>query len=152
MSSDNADGPLILCWDGSEAAGRAISYAARLFGASRRAIVVLAYVPTEKSGVLPGFSKSDAPIMGPGDAQAMLERGVAVAREASMDAEPELVVAESRTAAIIVGIAEERGAPLIVMGQRKRTGLGLLLGSVAREVLALQHRPVMLVGPEGPSS
>lgn len=152
MSSDNSDGPLILCWDGSEAAGRAITYAARLFGPGRRAIVLLAYVPTEKSGMLPGFSKSDAPIMGPSDAEDALERGVAVAREAGLEPEAELMVAESKTAAIIVRLAEERESPLIVMGQRKRTGLGLLLGSVAREVLSLQHRPVMLVGPQAPAS
>ena len=149
MSSADAAGPMILCWDGSEGAERAIGEAARLLGARREGIVLFAYVPTESArGVLGGLSGPDAPIMGPSDAEELLERGVAVAAAAGIDAEGLLVAAERKTAQIIVSLAEERDAPLIVMGQRQRSGLGtLVLGSVAREVLGAQHRPVMLIGP-----
>jgi len=45
--------------------------------------------------------------------------------------------------------AEEHDAPLIVMGQRRRSAFGtLVLGSVARELPGAAHRPVLLVGPD----
>lgn len=86
--------------------------------------------------------------MSPPEAEELVERGVAVASEAGFAPEPLLVNAEHKTSRIIVDLAEEHDAPLIVMGQRRRSGVGtLILGSVAREVLAAQHRPVLLVGP-----
>ena len=42
--------------------------------------------------------------------------------------------------------SEEADAPAIVMGQRGRSGLkSFLLGSVSRDVVNAQHRPVILV-------
>jgi nucleotide-binding universal stress UspA family protein len=110
---------------------------------------MFAFVPTEASrGVLGGLSGPDAPIMSGPEGEILVERGVAVARDAGFDAEPLLVKAEHKTSRIIVDLADEHNAPLIVMGQRKRSGVGtLILGSVAREVLGAQHRPVLLVGP-----
>lgn len=149
MSSENSHGSMILCWDGSDGAEQAIRHAARLGGTRHPAIVLFAFVPTESSrGVLAGLSGPDAPIMSGPEAETLIERGVAVAREAGFDAEPLLVKADQKTSGIIVNLAEEHDAPLIVMGQRKRSGVGtLILGSVAREVLGAQHRPVLLVGP-----
>lgn len=56
MSSENSNGSMILCWDGSDGAKQAIRHAARLGGAGRPAIVMFAFVSTEASrGVLGGF-------------------------------------------------------------------------------------------------
>jgi nucleotide-binding universal stress UspA family protein len=144
------DGPALLCWDDSDAAERAIQHAARILGQGHRAMVLFAYVPTEAArGPFGGFGGPDAPIMGVTDAEDMLERGVRVAREAGLDATGLSIVAERRTSEIIAALAEEHNAMLIVMGQRKRSPLGMLLvGSVAREVLGLHERPVLLVGPD----
>jgi nucleotide-binding universal stress UspA family protein len=143
-------GPALLCWDDSDAAERAIEHAGRILGQGHPAIVLFAYVPTESArGPLAGFGGPDAPIMGITDAEDLLERGVRAAREAGLDAAPLSVVAERRTSEIIAALAEDHDAVLIVMGQRKRSPLGtLLIGSVAREVLGLHERPVMLVGPD----
>jgi nucleotide-binding universal stress UspA family protein len=148
------DGPALLCWDGSDAAERAIRQAARILGEGHPAIVLFAYVPTEGArGPFGGFGGPDAPIMGGIDAEDLLERGIRTAREAGLDATGLGIVAERRTSEVIAGLAEERDALLIVMGQRKRSPLGtLLIGSVAREVLGLHDRPVMLVGPDRPPS
>jgi nucleotide-binding universal stress UspA family protein len=149
---------MLLCWDGSASAASAILHAARIVGDGRSAIVFFAYVPTEEHrGVLAGPSGPDAPIVGPADAEVVLEEGVGVAREAGFDATGELVVADRKTAEIIVATANERGAPLIVMGQRGRSGLKaalLGLGSVAQEVLKSFDGPVMLVGRDaaGPAA
>jgi nucleotide-binding universal stress UspA family protein len=145
------DGPALLCWDDSEAAVRAIQHAGRILGEGHSAIVLFAYVPTEASrGPLAGFGGPDAPIMGITDAEDVLERGVRAANEAGLAATGLSIVAERKTSEIIVALAEEHDATLIVMGQRKRSPLGtLLVGSVAREVLGLHERPVLLVGPGG---
>ena len=144
----------LLCWDGSESAVRAVEQAAGILGGSSTAIVLFAYVPTESSrGVLSGPSGPDAPVMGPSDAEDVLERGVTVARGVGFEARPLLVVAERRTAEIVTATAEEQEVDVIVMGQRERSALGaLVLGSVARDVLRSHHRPVLLMGPSGPGS
>lgn len=149
MSSENSSGPMVLCWDGSDGAEQAIEHAGRLVGAGRPGIVLFAFVPTESArGILGGLSGPDAPIMSPPEADDLLERGVGVAGAAGFETEPLLVNAQQKTSRIIVRLAEERDAALIVMGQRRRSSLGtLVLGSVAREVLGAQHRPVLLVGP-----
>jgi nucleotide-binding universal stress UspA family protein len=144
------DGPALLCWDDSDAAERAVQHAARILGQGHPAIVLFVYVPTEGArGPLAGYGGPDAPIMGSTDAEGLLERGVRAAREAGLDASGLSTVADRRTSEIIAALADEHDAKLIVMGQPKRSSVGrLLLGSVARGVLGLHERPVMLVGPE----
>ena len=143
---------MLLCWDGSSSASRAIGHAGRILGEGRPAIVLFAHVPVEEhAGVFGGVGTPDAPILGPADAEDLLEEGVKVARSAGFDATGLRVVAKRKTAEIIVAAAEEHGAPLIVMGQRGRSGLKaalLGLGSVAQEVLRAYPGPVLLVGPD----
>jgi nucleotide-binding universal stress UspA family protein len=152
MSAEQPRGPALLCWDGSEAALSAIQHAADIVGHGHPALVLFAHVPTEAArGLLGGLSGPDAPIMGSADAEVLVERGVSAAREAGFDATGLQVVAERKTAEIIEETAEAHNAPLIVMGQRERSGLGkLLLGSVSRELLNSFHRPVLLIGPGAP--
>jgi nucleotide-binding universal stress UspA family protein len=151
MSADEPTGPALLCWDGSDSALGAIRHAARILGPGHAAVVFFAHVPTEAArGLLGGLSGPDAPIMGVGDAEALIERGVGLAREAGLEAAGLRVEAERKTSEIIVATAEDQDATLIAMGQRQRSALGtLLLGSVARDVLDSFHRPVLLVGPAG---
>jgi nucleotide-binding universal stress UspA family protein len=150
MAIDGSQEPVLLCWDGSASARSAIAHAAQILGAGRRAIVLLAHVPTEEHrGVLAGTSGPDAPIVGLADAEDMLEEGVRIASEAGFDASGERVVADRKTAEIIIAMAQEHGVSLIVMGQRGRSGLKaalLGLGSVAQGVLSAYGGPVMLVG------
>lgn len=155
MSVEEPAGPALLCWDGSDSSLRAIRQAARILGEGQRATVLFAHVPTESArGLLAGLGGPDAPIMGVTDAEVLLEQGIDAAREAGFDASPMPVVAERKTGDIIVTIADDQDASVIVMGQRGRSAIGVaLLGSVARDVLNSHHRPVMLVGPSsGPGS
>lgn len=145
------DGPVLLCWDGSDGALQAMRDARAVAG-DRRAIVLFAHVPTESAaGILGGVSAPDGPIMGEADAEHVVQAGVEAARREGWEPSPLRVVAERRTADIIAAAADEHDAPLIAMGQRRRSALGtLILGSVARGVLAAHHRPVLLSGPESP--
>jgi nucleotide-binding universal stress UspA family protein len=142
-------GPLVLCYDGSDAARHAIEVSTELLGSGRKAKLLYIYKPTERSlGVAQGITggRIDAPVLGEADAHAIVDRGVAAAREAGYDVEPLLVAADRSTAEIITATAEELDAPAIVMGQRGHTGLkSALLGSVSRDVVNAYHRPVILV-------
>ena len=149
MGADDPQGPFILCYDGSEAAERAIRTAPVLLGSERAARVLYAYKPTERSlGVAQGITggRIDAPVLGEADAHAVVDRGVAIARDAGFAAEPLLLQADRRTAELIAQTAEELDAPAIVMGQRGLSGVrSMVLGSVSREVVNAYHRPVVLV-------
>ena len=149
MSLEDPQGPLVLCYDGSEAAERAIRIAPVLVGRGRAARVFYAYKPTERSlGVAQGITggRIDAPVHGEADAHDIVDRGVAIAREAGFEAEPLLVEADRRTAELVAATAEDLDAPAIVIGTRGLSGLkSALLGSVAREVVNAYHRPVVLV-------
>jgi nucleotide-binding universal stress UspA family protein len=149
MSADDPTGPYLLCYDGSEAAERAIHAAARLVGPGRPGAVLYVYKPTERSlGVAQALTGGtiDAPVSGEADAHAVLDSGMAVARDAGFAPSPLLVEADRRTAEIIAAQAEELDAPAIVMGQRGRSALKTaILGSVSRDVVNAFHRPVILV-------
>jgi nucleotide-binding universal stress UspA family protein len=147
-----SDGSVLICWDGSEGAARAIEDAAAIVGPARRATVLFAHVPTESArGILGGLSGPDAPIMGHADAEVLIERGLRAARGAGFEASALPVVAERKTSEIIAATAEAEGSLLITMGQRERSAIGtLVLGSVARGVLEEDHRPVLLAGPGHP--
>jgi nucleotide-binding universal stress UspA family protein len=149
MSVEEPTGPLLLCYDGSAGAERAIRTAPVLVGRGRAARVFYAYKPTERSlGVAQALTggRIDAPVHGETEAQDIVGRGVAIAREAGFDAEPLLVVADRRTAEHIADTAERLDAPAIVMGQRGASALkSAVLGSVSRDVVNAYHRPVLLV-------
>jgi nucleotide-binding universal stress UspA family protein len=149
MTAADGDSPFVLCYDGSDAARRAIETATGLLGTGRRAKLLYVYKPTERSlGVAQALTggRIDAPVSGEADANDLVERGVAFARDAGFDVEPVLVQADRAIAEIITATAEEVDAPAIVMGQRGRSGLkSALLGSVPRDVVNSYHRPVIIV-------
>jgi nucleotide-binding universal stress UspA family protein len=149
MSANDPRGPFVLCYDGSEASANAIRTAPALLGQGRPARVFYAYKPTERSlGVAQAITggRIDAPVSGGADASDIVEAGVALAREAGFDAEALLVEADRPTAELISAAAEELDAPAIVMGHRGLSGLkSAILGSVTRDVVNADHRPVVLV-------
>ena len=149
MTVDDPKGPLVLCYDGSPGAERAIRIAPVLVGRGRAARVLYAYKPTERSlGVgqaLTGGS-IDAPVSSEPEAHDVVERGVAIATEAGFEAEALPLAADRRIAELVTAQAEELDAPAIVMGQRGHGAIkGAILGSVSRDVVNAYHRPVLLV-------
>lgn len=145
MSADEPHGPAVICYDGSEAAERAIRLSHHILRDRHPALVVFIHLPTERS--LGGLGLGpDAPIIGASDADVILERGVAIAREVGFEAEGLRVEAERQTAEVIIELAEQRDADVIVMGQRGRSGVkSALLGSVSRAVINSFHRPVLVI-------
>jgi nucleotide-binding universal stress UspA family protein len=147
-----ADGPLILCYDGSEGARDAIQHAGGLFP-GRRALVLTAWRSVAVPGSL-GMAGEAAPMTNFVELdQAAAERGgrladegVRIAQGVGFQAEPLAVKALGSIWETIVEIADSHDAATIVMGSRGVTGLrAMFLGSVSSAVVHHADRPTLIV-------
>jgi nucleotide-binding universal stress UspA family protein len=150
--ASSADGPLILCYDGSQDARTAIRRAGALF-MGRRALVVTVWQPPAVAGSV-GFSGEAAGmfnLVGFNRAAAeaggrLANEGARIAQEAGLLAEPVAVEAAGPVWKTIVEIADRDNAATIVMGSRGLTGLrAMLLGSVSNGVVHHTDRPTLIV-------
>jgi nucleotide-binding universal stress UspA family protein len=138
---DATDKPILLCYDGSEDAFRAIEFAGSLF-AGRRAIVLSVW---EHYSVLSGIPRIDDALVQEAT-EALAADGCERARDAGFTATPLAVEAKHGIADAIIDAADEHDALLIVMGTRGNTGIrSLLLGSVSHAVAHHAHRPILIV-------
>jgi nucleotide-binding universal stress UspA family protein len=141
------DEPILICYDGSEGARRAIAAAAALLN-DRRAVVI----DDGPVMVAQGYSAlaSDAPYVddrGFEDALGRGNEGAELARKASLRAEARAGI-ETPTWRGIVEAADEIGAAAIVLGSRGLTGLREPLErSVSHQVAKHAGRPVLIVPP-----
>jgi nucleotide-binding universal stress UspA family protein len=143
-----ARGPLLLCFDGSARAARAIKRAGALF-AGRDALVVTVWQPTPLgsiawSGVTAsmfGFFKFDR--AGADAGRRVADEGVRIAMEAGLQATPLAVEADGPVWLTILEIADRHDAATIVMGSRGLTGLHSL-GSVSNAVVHHTDRPTLI--------
>ncbi len=153
MSAGHAmdDKPILICFDDSPGAVRAIETAASLLG-PRRAVVVDIVPP-----VTPAESLALASSMVPGnafeelndsEARRVASRGAEIAHSSGFAAEPRGELA-GRTWEGIVDVADEIDAALIVIGSRGLSGLRELLetSSVSHQVAQHAGRPVLIVPP-----
>ena len=144
------DSPVLLCYDGSEGADRAIRAASRLFGA-RRAIVLDIGPPITAaesvalvSPVVPGAAFEE---LNTADALSRARAGADSARRAGFEAEARAELA-APTWEGIVGVADEIDAAVIVVGTRGLSGARELFeGSVSHQLAAHAGRPVLMVPP-----
>ncbi|HET8592520.1 MAG TPA: universal stress protein [Solirubrobacterales bacterium] len=162
----NAAAPVLIAYDGSDAARRAIHETAKLFG-SRRALVVTVWEPTlpyelaagmqpaGPMGIAP-FPTVDAETAQEIDdtlqarADRVAQDGTALAKSLGLQAEP-LVVAEEglNVADAIVELARKRDVAAVVVGSRGLTGLRAAFeGSTSSAVLKHSPCPVVTVHEE----
>jgi nucleotide-binding universal stress UspA family protein len=150
--ASSADGPLLLCFDGSEEARRAVERAGVLF-AGRRALVVTVWQPIADLDGLAwmGATASQVNVVELNRAAAedggrVADEGVRVALEAGLKAEPFAVEATGSVWNTIVEVADRYDAAAIVMGSRGLTGVrSMLLGSVSSAVLHHADRPMLVI-------
>ena len=142
--------PILICYDGSAEAARAIDVAAALL--VRTEAVVLAVAPA-----LTIAESAAAALVPPGtaafrelheaDAVEQARAGAERARRAGFDAKARGDVAAS-TWDCIVEVADELDAAAIVIGSRGLSGLRELAGgSVSHAVAEHARRPVLIVPP-----
>jgi nucleotide-binding universal stress UspA family protein len=147
-----AEGPLLLCYDGSEDARHAIRRAGVLFP-GRRALVVSVWQRTSVPSSL-GFAGEAAGVVdfvsldreAADHGSHLADEGARIARQAGLMPEPIPVEAAGSVWKTIVDIADRDDAATIVMGSRGLTGLrALLLGSVSSAVVNHADRPTLIV-------
>jgi nucleotide-binding universal stress UspA family protein len=134
--------------DGSEGAGRAAAFAARL-GAPHDAKLSLLFVydaPAVVSMGLAGLAGDEAMAKA---ARESADKAFSAALEAIGDAakvEPSREIAEGNPTVEILAYAENSNVDLIVMGSRGLSSIeGLVMGSVSERVLRAAPCPVTIV-------
>jgi nucleotide-binding universal stress UspA family protein len=150
--ASRAHGPLLLCFDGSEDARRAVERAGALF-AGRRALVATVWQPIADLNSFAWTGPTASPVdlvelnrAAAADAGRVADDGVRVALEAGLRAEPVAVEATGAVWKTIVEIADRHDAAAIVMGSRGLTGWGsMLLGSVSSPVVHHADRPTLVI-------
>jgi nucleotide-binding universal stress UspA family protein len=150
--TSTADGPLLLCYDGSEDAKHAIQRAGRLL-AAKRALVMTVWQPTAALGSFSWGGEAAGMVdfveldrAGAEDAGRIADEGVGLAREAGLEAEPVAIKATGSVWKTIVETADAQDAAAIVMGSRGLTGVrSMLLGSVSSAVVHHADRPTLVV-------
>lgn len=144
---------ILICYDGSNEAERAIDTAAALL--EPRDAVVLTVAPSvtfaesmvATSSVVPGGAFEE---LNTADALDRAEAGAAHARRAGLRAEPSVTLA-STTWQGVVDVADELDVAAIVIGSRGLRGLRELAGgSLSHEVATHAGRPVLIVPPPAP--
>ena len=145
-------GPLLLCYDGSEQARYAIETAASLL-VRRPALVLTVWQPVaglrtiawspETAGMI-DYVEFDRAAAEDGDRLA--KDGVRIARVAGLEATPVAVKATGPIWKTLIEIADRHDAAAIVMGSRGLTGLNsMLLGSVSGALVHHAHRPTFVI-------
>jgi nucleotide-binding universal stress UspA family protein len=159
MSAPGRSGPIVIGYDGSPAADRAITEGAALMQ-PRRALVVSVWEPGTAFAVaadpIAPLTPVDVRVALDVDkalveaAQRMAQRGADEARAAGLDPEPLAVADDIGVAETLVSLAKERDAPAIVVGTHGHRALSeVLFGSTARAVIKRSPVPVTVVqGPE----
>jgi nucleotide-binding universal stress UspA family protein len=144
-------GPLLLCFDGSTEAERAMVTAGSPMG-KREAIVLTVAVPARiqlgfntvgdvvghLSGLYHEWDEATGEL-----AEREAKRGCEIAREAGLSAQP--LVAHGKPELTILRVADERDVAAIVLGAGNHGAASGLLGSVSLRVSHLAKRPVLVI-------
>lgn len=150
MSS--TDRPVLIAYDGSANADRAIEVAAGLLGGGRAELVHAwepAYSAAARSAVyLYGAIETEAALAEEGSrAQHVADRGAEIARAAGFDVH---ATAVSGNAPVWQTLTEQIAAldpRVVVMGSRGLTGVRAALGSVSHHIASHVAVPVLTVPP-----
>ena len=146
------DGPLLLCYDGSDNARRAVELAGEQFPGRRSLLLNLWESWT---GRAPGLAGVVPPVRGmeleldeiaAEQSQETTQAGVELAAAAGLAAEPLTEkVADGPVWKAVLDTADQHGAAAIVMGSRGLTGISKALGSVSHGVVHHSRLPVLIV-------
>jgi nucleotide-binding universal stress UspA family protein len=149
-----ADGPLLLCYDGSDPAKHAISSAAELC-TTRPALVL--HLWESWATEAPALAGASAAVHGMcteldeiADEQSAdcMRDGVELARQADFQAEGLSERATGPMWQAVLDAADEHDCSGIVAGSRGLTGISAALGSVSNGIVHHSRLPVLVVPPE----
>jgi nucleotide-binding universal stress UspA family protein len=142
--------PILICYDDSPDAARAIEAAAALLGPRRAVVVdVLPWMTAAESmaattSLVPGTAFE---ALNEAEARRIADRGAEIACSAGFQAEPRGELAGT-TWEGIVDVADELDVAVIVIGSRGLTGLKKIVdGSLSQQLAEHAGRPVLIVPP-----
>ena len=146
------EGPMLICYDGSDEAARAIAVAANLF--SGRKAVVLEVTPPltaeEHEAAYLSVAAADNIEDRVRDVRNLAQRGAQLARAGGLEADERVDVAVSVWEGV-VEVANDIDASVIVLGSRGLTGARELFeGSLYHDLARHAGRPVLVVPPASP--
>jgi nucleotide-binding universal stress UspA family protein len=141
--------PILICFDGSENARRAIDAAADLL--SKRRAVLLEVMPPltaeEEEAALFTPTNPDSIEQRVRDERRTVRRGVQLARAKGLEAEDRIDVAAPIWQGI-VDVADEIDASVIVVGSRGLSGAREIWeGSLSHDLMHHAGRPILVVPP-----
>jgi nucleotide-binding universal stress UspA family protein len=136
---------ILVAVDGSETSDRAVQHALDMIATGCAAELHVLNVQPNVGGAVSSFvSRDQIDSYHREEGEKALASAVALARKASIEARKHVGV--GRQGEIVADFVAKLGAGLVVMGTRGHTGLtGVLLGSVAQDVIAHSKVPVTLV-------
>jgi nucleotide-binding universal stress UspA family protein len=130
--------------DGSENSDRAVRFAIGLLKREGGKLHLLNVQPPLGGAIKTFIGKSDVDNYHREEGEKALASALKLAADAGVTAEKHISV--GRPGAIVAEFVKRHGAEMVVMGTRGHTGLsGVLLGSVAQDVIAQVEAPVCLV-------
>jgi nucleotide-binding universal stress UspA family protein len=136
---------ILVAVDGSETSDRAVQHALDLIASGCSSALHLLNVQPSLGGAVSTFvSKEQIDSHHRDEGNKALASAQALAKKAGVAAEIHIGV--GRQGEIVADFVKKLGAGMVVMGTRGHTGLsGVLLGSVAQDVIAHSSVPVTLV-------
>jgi nucleotide-binding universal stress UspA family protein len=136
---------ILVAVDGSEPSDRAVGHAADLLAAGLAAELHVLNVQPNLGGAISTFvSKEQIDAYHREEGEKGLASALAIAKKAGIAAKSHIGV--GRQGEVAADFVAKLGAGLVVLGTRGHTGLaGVLLGSVAQDVIAHVDVPVTLV-------
>ena len=136
---------ILVAVDGSETSDRAVQHAIDLIASGSAAELHLINVQPALSGAVAAFvSRDQIDQHHREEGEKALASEVALAKKANVPAKVHIGV--GRQGEVVADFARKLDAGLVVLGTRGHTGLaGVLLGSVAQDVIAHSKVPVTLV-------
>lgn len=136
---------ILVAVDGSDNSDRAVRHALDLVAGGLATELHFLNVQPNLGGAISSFvSRQDIDSYHRDEGNKALASAVELAKKASVSAKVHIGV--GRQGAIVSDFARKLGAGLVVMGTRGHTGLaGVLLGSVAQDIIAHVDVPVTLV-------
>jgi nucleotide-binding universal stress UspA family protein len=137
-------GNILVPVDGSANSDRAVRYAVELLKGGGGKLHLLNVQPPVSGGVSAFVKKGDIDAYHREEGEKALAGAAKIAADADLPAEKHISV--GRPGELVAEFAKRVGAVMVVMGTRGHTGIaGVLLGSVAQDVIARTAVPVCLV-------
>jgi nucleotide-binding universal stress UspA family protein len=155
-TDESTDGPLLLCYDGSDEAKQAIAAVSALFESRNGLVLHLWESWVAEAPALAGVSKSVIGMATELDEVAdeqSSERTTEGVELAELDGLEVTGISERATGPIwmsVLATADEHSCAAIAVGSRGMTGIAAALGSVSNGVVHHSRRPVLVVPPEEP--